>query len=359
MVLKSFPKSNKIYLISDIHGGLKPLQELVSNIEENSYLFILGDIFEKGIDSLKTLEYIIELSKKDNVFVIMGNNDYALLKILDPFNIESFKKRINRKTSIIYQIIDRYNLVGSEEYLQKRINEIFKVELDWINCLDTYIEIEDFVLVHAGVDAKSIKESSFKALVGLDNFYNIGHSLSKIVICGHYPVSMYRLDRYDNSVLIDLDKKIICIDGGYGATNIGQINMLEITKSNNGYSYKTYSRDYYLEALVVKPQVGKRISRGVCWPHYQLELIKKGKYFSKVRINTNEIVKIKNELMEIKNDIVYALDDSPNNLLDVRENDIIKVMNNKTKGYLLGSINGECGWISYSKVKYIRGERND
>lgn len=353
----SFPKSNKIYVVSDIHGGLELLKQLISKVDDDSYLFILGDIFEKGVKSLETLRYVINLSQKPNVFVIKGNNDQAFLHSLDSQNLKFFESRLDRPQSIIYQMAQELKLDGPSHFIQQTIKKNFSKEIAWLEKLDLYIEMDDFLFIHAGLSKSGFKYTDKRTMMGLDNFYELGHNEDKIVVCGHYPTAMYYYDRYDNNILIDLPKKIICIDGGYGATNLGQLNMLTIIKENNGYRYETCASDYYPEKRVIKNSKAKGHLRGICFPNYEIEMIKKGKYFSLVKvIKTKEICQIKNELIIEKAQHLYALDDCPHNHLSVKVNDIVKVIWNQYQGYSLVSVNGVCGWI---KKDCLQGEEDD
>lgn len=353
----SFPKSNKIYVTSDIHGGLELLKELVSLVDNNSYLFILGDLFEKGNRSLDTLKYVMKLSKKKNVFVIRGNNDQALIKALNPNNIRSFNSRINNPKSIINQMIAKIHAQGTPLELQKAVNEHFQEEISFLNSLDNYIEVDDFLFVHAGISPQGLEKTSLETMIGLDNFYQLGHNEKRMVVCGHYPTAMYYQNRYDNSILIDEEKRIICLDGGYGATNLGQLNMLKITKAGEKYLYDTYATDYYPKATVIKDcqKVGNK--RGICFPNYEIKIIELGECFSMcLVVKTNEIFSVKNELIAFKNEQAFVIDDCPHNHLGLKKGDEVKVIWNKYMGYVLVSHHGECGWVSRDCLEM--GEKN-
>lgn len=344
-MILSFPRSNKIYITSDVHGGKSLLEKHVSRVSEDSYLFIIGDLIEKGEDSLATLRYIMNLSKKDNVFVTIGNNDYAFLKALEKDNLDFFKKRMEYKHSIIYQLKKELNEENPEK-LQELIKINLKDEIEFLCSLKSYYIIEDFLLVHAGVSKEGLEKSTLSDLIRLNNFYNIGHNEKYIVVCGHYPTSMYRLDAYDNNVLIDLDKRIICIDGGYAATNMGQLNMLEITKNGSIYEYKTFYEDAFPKYVIKRSEEGFGNSRGICFPNFEIEILKKDVYFSTVRVvSTNEVMFIKNELITEVNGKYYSLDDCPNNFLTVKVGEVVSVVMDHFDGYTLIKKNGICGWI--------------
>lgn len=339
-----FPANNKIYITSDIHGGKHLLEELVSKVEKDSFLFLIGDFIEKGEDSLGTLEYVYELSKSSKVFVTIGNNDHALLRALEPGNLDFFINRLDKPTSIIYQMKKKLN-ISDPFLLQKEINIVYRHLIEFLSSLSTYYIIDKFLLVHAGIN-KTIENSNLRDFIGQDNFYNHGHETDYTVICGHYPTAMYHIDEYNNSILIDEEKRIICIDGGYKETNLGQLNMLEIRKHDNSYIYKKHYVDDFKKEYINVDHVGYGNKRGICFPNYELKVLNKDEYFSSVMtINTNEIFQIKNELIKCIDNKCYAIDDCPNNHLSINKGDVVSVIWDNYKGYSLVKKNGICGWI--------------
>lgn len=339
-----FPKSNKIFITSDIHGGKHLLLDLVKKVDDDSYLFLIGDFIEKGQDSLGTLEYVYELSKKPNVFVTIGNNDHALLRALNEENIDFFKNRINKPTSILYQMKNKLK-IDDPVLLQKVINIEYKHLIDFLKSLKYYYIIEDFLLIHAGIN-KTIENSSLRDMIGQDDFYNKGHDEDYIVVCGHYPSAMYYYDEYNNNILIDEEKKIICIDGGYKETNLGQLNMLEIEKMGFKYTYNKHYVDDFNKFTILNDCASSGNKRGICFPNYEVEVLKKDMYFSNViTVNTDEIFEVKNELIECALNKCYVIDDCPNNHLEVRKGDVVSLIWDNFLGYSLVKKDGICGWI--------------
>lgn len=343
-----FETGSRIYIISDIHGGLHLLKELLEKVKAGHKLIILGDLIEKGANSLQTLEYIMELSKLDNIYIIKGNNDDSLVNIFKNERIDYFSNRMKNKTSIIYEIIQRHGLNGCIEEMFQYIKEEYKSYLDWIDKLETMIETDDFIFVHAGIDnIPDYWNTPINSQLRLSNFYLKGHQANKYVVCGHYPTVNFSVNDFCDNIIIDHDKKIICMDGGYAAKTTGQLNMLEIINNNNNYIYKTYVADDYQEFVITNDQEAKGNSRGINYPDYEISIINEGLYFSKVKTVNGEEVYIKNELINFMNSHYYSKDDTPNNLLEVKKGDIVKLIRNDTLGYALIKKDGISGWVSY------------
>lgn len=75
----NFSKYRKIYHIGDIHGCYKILKKFWDKYYNSKDLFIfLGDIVDRGEESVKTLKFCMEISKYNNVIFIEGNHDTNL-----------------------------------------------------------------------------------------------------------------------------------------------------------------------------------------------------------------------------------------------------------------------------------------
>lgn len=70
-----------IYVISDIHGHQKQFNDILHQIafSESDELYILGDVVDKGPDSIPLLKQIMEMP---NAKMLMGNHDQMMLDSL-------------------------------------------------------------------------------------------------------------------------------------------------------------------------------------------------------------------------------------------------------------------------------------
>lgn len=69
--------NRRVIAISDIHGSLRLFKRLLSRVSynKNDVLILVGDLIEKGEQSLETLRYIMQLSKVQEVYIVSGNCD--------------------------------------------------------------------------------------------------------------------------------------------------------------------------------------------------------------------------------------------------------------------------------------------
>ncbi|MYM64334.1 symmetrical bis(5'-nucleosyl)-tetraphosphatase [Pseudomaricurvus sp. HS19] len=68
------------YAVGDLQGCLDPLQQLLRQVqfnEDRDQLWLLGDLINRGPQSLETLQYLYP--RRDNVVAVLGNHDLHLL----------------------------------------------------------------------------------------------------------------------------------------------------------------------------------------------------------------------------------------------------------------------------------------
>jgi serine/threonine protein phosphatase 1 len=127
-------------LIGDIHGCSLTLKKLIDKLEllKSDQLIILGDLINKGPDSLGVVDYIISLiSNGFEIIIVRGNNESMLLKILkkNEMQIERLAIRFG-----ITKMFKKSKWVLKTKYLEFFKSSVF------------YVESDQFYAVHAGFD---------------------------------------------------------------------------------------------------------------------------------------------------------------------------------------------------------------
>jgi len=71
-------------IIGDVHGCLRELKALLDmcSLQPADQLFFIGDLIDKGTDSVGVVKYVYELSLKLNVKLILGNHEEKFLRYL-------------------------------------------------------------------------------------------------------------------------------------------------------------------------------------------------------------------------------------------------------------------------------------
>lgn len=72
---------SKIYAVGDIQGCAPSLKTLVKKLPKQSKIIFLGDLVNRGPDSLGTLRYLKQLQEEKRIECILGNHDLHLLAV--------------------------------------------------------------------------------------------------------------------------------------------------------------------------------------------------------------------------------------------------------------------------------------
>jgi len=155
--------SKKYFIISDIHGFF---DEMIRALNESGYdsdnikhhLIVIGDLFDRGNQSNKVLEYLYKLNVSKKATIILGNHDNFLIEFLDKkylkvlFNI---KHNGTAKTITSLSGIEYSNEIELEEF-RKVIIKKFPYLKSWLNTLPLYYEIGKYIFVHGGIDGNNL-----------------------------------------------------------------------------------------------------------------------------------------------------------------------------------------------------------
>ncbi len=354
-LVKTIKGDYRIIVISDIHGHYYEFVALLKKVQytKDDYLIILGDFVEKGDYVLETINLIRELDKNEKTFVLMGNCEWALDALLSipelAIEIPRYFKRV-KQNGIIRQRYHELHLDdGKQTHLgiQKSIQESLKNELNYIRQRPTTLKLNQFLFVHAGIELrKDYKNSSLSSLLEMQRFYELGHLLDEIVIVGHLPTSNYHKYHICNDVIIDLDKKIICIDGGTGVKRISQLNALIIENKDN---HIHYHYDYI--QLLSKHTVLKDYTTNhhdihkIAFPYFKVDILKVGDQFSLCyQSDTNQTLYIKNEFLYKDNNEDYCLDDYTDYMFSLKKGCIVDLIDIYDE-YAYIIYNKQVGWI--------------
>jgi bis(5'-nucleosyl)-tetraphosphatase (symmetrical) len=72
---------SEIYAVGDIQGCAPSLKALVKKLPAQSKMIFLGDLVNRGPDSLGTLRYLKKLQEEKRIECILGNHDLHLLAV--------------------------------------------------------------------------------------------------------------------------------------------------------------------------------------------------------------------------------------------------------------------------------------
>ncbi|MBM6645042.1 metallophosphoesterase [Bacillus sp. RIT 809] len=362
------PKGVRVIVISDIHGELNLLKELLHkvNFKDDDYLIINGDLCEKGSDSIGVVDYVMDLViSKSNVYVVEGNCEVVVEALVNE-NPALINYLCTRKNTIFNEWLKQLNVTVHEESDIRELKNIlmshFSEEIKWLTELPTAIETEEYIFVHAGLeDREDWKQTDRKNAIAMPEFFNKAHRADKYVIVGHWPVVNYSEEAPSNNPVIDKEKKIIAIDGGNAIKEAGQLNAFIIYRDilNDTFSY-TYVDHFPQYEVLADFNTNSVMQGGVTYPHYYIEPVERMKDFTVCKQKgTNELLHVKNEYIKqlesgeytVKTDISCAQ-------IGVRKGDIVSLIDDSCMGYDLIKKDGVEGWIEKGILLEIEKKGN-
>lgn len=187
------------YVMSDIHGCFDKFKQMLQmiNFSKEDELYILGDIFDRGPQSLEILDYILG---NKNMFLLKGNHEHM------------FQEYFESKSPYMWYCNGgevTHNQMLMHEYMKEEHIYRYIKSLPFIKVVDKFILVHASVLYVDGFENMSIDE--FIASQEEENCIwdriNIGKEKQfkdYTVICGHTPVQ---------TILKNNDAKIIHKEG--------------------------------------------------------------------------------------------------------------------------------------------------
>lgn len=231
--------NQRVIAISDIHGNLEALKALLKkvNYSTKDVLVLLGDIVEKGDESLATLRFVMDLSMSHTVYTICGNCDMICLELLkDNRNEELLRYIVSRKNTLVGEMCRELgipmNLDMDMLAVKKILREAYAKEIDFILNLPHVLETGNYVFAHAAVYPDRLEEMKPSQVMRADAFMEQGFHFDKYHVVGHWPAVLYCKRIAVCNPRIDEVNKIISIDGGNVLKRDGQLNALIIEDVN-------------------------------------------------------------------------------------------------------------------------------
>jgi serine/threonine protein phosphatase 1 len=234
------------WVIPDIHGCAKTLRALVEDLikpSKHDWLFFLGDYIDRGPSSKEVIDYLMYLKREEyNLRMLMGNHeDYLIKSYQDEVNAKSFfgfKMKNPRTKEWLFhggkQTMESFKLTDLKQFPAEYI--------EWMQHLEYYIELENFILVHAGFNFKNKDPFSDTDSMLWIRDYEIDSAKiqNKRIIHGHVPVSLEFIDmsiKNKGYKFIDLD------NGCYMNKREGFGNLLALELNSMVYKVQ-YNLDF-------------------------------------------------------------------------------------------------------------------
>ena len=189
--------------ISDVHGCQRTFVALLDKMAFTTadQLYLLGDYVDRGQDSKGVIDHIWALQKAGyQVECLRGNHEEIVLTAQHSLeDLEKWLETDGKRTM--------------ESFGVQRITDIPEPYLDFMRKLRYFLEVDEYILVHAGLDF-----DQFDPLSHLDDMLWIRHWYAgirykwlgdRIIVHGHTPIQRQKieimLEHLDQQRYLDID----------------------------------------------------------------------------------------------------------------------------------------------------------
>ena len=209
--------SPRSFVIGDVHGCAATLRRLVEEKLRplsTDCIYMLGDLIDRGPDSKGVLDFILELRERGlSVDSIRGNH-------------EEMCRQAGNDHHYLGLWTANGGLATLASFQADGPGDIPQRYRNFLDSLPLYIQLDDFVLVHAGLnfDTPNPFEDTSAMLWTRSPFVDRQRIGGRRLICGHTTVSLTRLQASLNYSKIMLDNG--CVFGGL--PEMGNLAALEL-----------------------------------------------------------------------------------------------------------------------------------
>jgi len=234
------------FVFPDLHGCIETFRytfEKVLRPEITDEIYFTGDFINKGPDSKGVLDYVFQLIEAGySIQAVRGNHEQLLLNA------------INDKTTV-QDFMTKGGIDTLESYKADTVDDIPERYIDFINKLPFYIELDDFIIVHAGFNYLSTDPFSDQdSMLHIRDFVvDPEKTRYKTIIHGHYATPLQDILYH----VIERRNYRINIDNGCvythreGMGNLFVLNLKDLSYiiqpciDNHNYERSVGKRRYY------------------------------------------------------------------------------------------------------------------
>lgn len=164
--------------IGDIHGCDVALETLLRELQptKEDTVITLGDVVDRGPDTRRTIDLLLELRGKCNLVTIKGNHEEMMLNVI-----------VDRKPPHTWlqfgglQTLDSYGFVGDLDVLPKS-------HVEFLSNFSSFYETQTHFFLHANYDPKKAlcdQTGNMLRWKRLDDYLPGPHMSGKMAILGH------------------------------------------------------------------------------------------------------------------------------------------------------------------------------
>jgi serine/threonine protein phosphatase 1 len=198
----SVPEGTRIYAIGDVHGRLDLLESVLARIDtdmgrhpaSNAIRIFLGDYIDRGPDSKRVLDRLVNCCVTQPTICLMGNHEAFLREFLkDPDVLTVWRHCGGLNTLLSYGLAPKIETDAQDQ--QELASELERIlpssHREFLSGLKPWFTCGDFFFVHAGIrPGICLTEQSEDDLLWIrEDFLSSEDHFGKIVVHGHTPVA--------------------------------------------------------------------------------------------------------------------------------------------------------------------------
>lgn len=210
---------------SDIHGHLKTFEAALDRwaFSKSDQLFLLGDYVDRGPDSKGVIDFIQKMGRDGyDVRCLMGNHEEMVVRDFDLELTQAWEKLGDSATLASF---------GAH-----RTSEIPNEYINWMRGLPTFFEIDEFILVHAGLNFEAADPLADQiSMRWIRDFYgkiDFDWLDGRIIVHGHTPILQFAIKMLHKKMETAQTGGILNIDNGcfmFHRPDFGHLCSFELT----------------------------------------------------------------------------------------------------------------------------------
>lgn len=227
------------WVIPDIHGCFQTLKQLVEDcihLTKEDSLYFLGDYIDRGLDGKSVIDYIMSLQHQGyKIRYLIGNHEDFCMK-----SYEQDQRRFIFKSNIQKGWEKYGGKTTLNSFGVKRPRDIDEKYIDWIRGGEYFIELDKYILVHAGMNFNIQNPfDDVRSMMWMRDFkVNLQKTGGKKVIHGHVPIEYSMIETFIKSTNYDfiaLDNGVYYKDSkaGFGNLMALELDSLELIAQPN------------------------------------------------------------------------------------------------------------------------------
>lgn len=189
---KTESSAQRIFVIGDIHGCNDEPRVMLEHLEKKEHLHdedvvvFLGDYIDRGPSSKEVVDLLLAFKQKHaNSRFLRGNHEAMLADFLQGGNNLGFSFLRNGGV----ETIQSYGVQLADAAPDHFSSVLPPDHLDFFNNLETIVEFDQFICVHAGLNPRRTLDSQVDAETYWirDEFISNPHPFGKLIVFGHTP----------------------------------------------------------------------------------------------------------------------------------------------------------------------------